>query len=114
MKFTGVTVQLKWLILLVGIFLQRDGYSQAGSAIVLTINNLHQPTANSFEYDLFVTSTGTNLSLRGYSWGLNMTPGIANGGTITHSFICRDSIFNTIPTVSSAYTAVSIIYEEQQ
>ncbi|GBL35736.1 hypothetical protein EMGBS15_13310 [Filimonas sp.] len=80
-------------------------YSQAGSTVLITISNFVQTNANTFEYDVFMTNNGpVNYAISGYSWGLNMTPGIANGGTISHVFLCRDAIFNPIPPVTSAYT----------
>jgi len=78
-------------------------YSQ--TSLLITISNLVQTAPNAFEYDAYVTNTGTtSVALRGYSWGLNLTPNFANGGIVTHTFIDRDSVFNNIPPVSSAVT----------
>ncbi len=55
-----------------------------------------------------VTNTGsTALALRSYSWGLNATPGIINGGTVTHSFLSRDASLAGFGAVSASFTAAT-------
>ena len=62
------------------------------TAVLFNVTNLVQTATNAFRYDVMMTNTGTTaISLRGYSWGLNTATGIANGGTISQTFISRDA-----------------------
>ena len=86
------------LTMLCLLLLSYTGYSQAGTAVQMTFNNLVQTSPSSFEYDVYLTNTGTtDLKLRNYSWGLNPSNGLSNGGTLTHSFISRDASLSAIP-----------------
>ena len=87
-------------------FLSYTSFSQAGWTALITVTNLVQTDANTFEYEVYITNNGpVNYAIAGYSWGMNMTPGIANGGTLQHTYLCRDAIFNPIPAVTAGYTA---------
>jgi len=78
---------------------------KAQTTILTSVMNMVQTSPNSFEYEVYITNTGTTmLELRGYSWGLNLTPGFENGGTVTHTFIERDTLFNNLPSVYPGYT----------
>lgn len=84
------------------------GYSQAGTAVLITVQNAIQTSPTTFTYDVMLTNTGTtSLALRGYACGINHAAGMNNGGTITHTFVSRDAILATIPSVSPGYTAAS-------
>jgi hypothetical protein len=62
------------------------------TAVLFNVTNFVQTAPNAFRYDVMMTNTGTTaISLRGYSWGLNTAIGIANGGTISQTFISRDA-----------------------
>lgn len=64
-------------------FLSYTSFSQAGWTALITVTNLVQTDANTFEYEVYITNNGpVNYAIAGYSWGMNMTPGIANGGTL--------------------------------
>lgn len=83
-------------------------YGQAGTAVSMTIQNMVQLTPSSFEYEVYATNTGTTaLALRSYSWGLNVTPGIINGGTITHSFVSRDASLAGFGAISTIFTSAT-------
>jgi len=87
-----------------------ETHAQAGTAVLITVSNMVQ-SGNTFTYDVYCTNTGTTtLAIRGYSWGLNHTPGLSNGGTISQSFISRDPLLAGLPLVnpsSNGYTASS-------
>ena len=86
------------------ILMSYSGFSQTGTSVLFTVTNMVQTSSNSFQYDVYITNTGTtSLKLRGYSWGLNPSSGLANGGTITHSFISRDASLSTLPVVTASY-----------
>ena len=108
MKIIKLFISLQGFIFFLLVLFSKTGYSQAGSTVHMTFTNLVQTNANTFEYGVMVTNNGPVIYyLRAYSWGLNATPGLANGGTISHTFLCRDAIFNTIPPVVSVFTASS-------
>lgn len=76
-------------------------YSFTTTSMLFTIDSLRQDSANVFSYSIYCTYTGPNpLALRGYSWGLNYTPGLENGGVLSQTFLYRDPVFNNIPPVS--------------
>jgi uncharacterized protein affecting Mg2+/Co2+ transport len=78
------------------------------AAVVMTLQNAVQTAPNVFEYDVMLTNTGTTaLALRGYSWGVNHASGMANGGTITHSYLSREASLSTLPVPTFSYTAAS-------
>ncbi len=102
---TKITRSLKGLIIICLLCFPHVVYS-ATASVLITITNIVQTNANTFEYDVLVTNTASDtIKLRGYSWGLNVTPGLENGGTLTHSFINRDPLFNNLPVVNYTYTA---------
>ena len=73
------------------------GFSQTTS-VLMTFSNLVQTGPSTFEYDVYLTNTGTTgLKLRSYSWGLNPTANLSNGGTLTHSYLSRDASLASIP-----------------
>ncbi|GBL34841.1 serine-rich adhesin for platelets [Filimonas sp.] len=77
-------------------------------SITMTLQNAVQTAPNIFQYDVMLTNTGTTpLALRGYSCGINHAAGMNGGGAITHTYISRDPLLSTIPTVSAGYTAAS-------
>ena len=84
-----------------------SAYSQtAGTAVLMEIKNITQPNDHQIEYEVWLTNTGiTALALRGNSWGINHTPGLGNGGTMTHTFVSRDPSLATIPTPTGSYSA---------
>ena len=79
------------------------------TSVLMTLQNAVQIAPNVFEYDIMLTNTGTTaLALRGYSWGINHATGMANGGTITHSYISRAAVLSTLPIPTFSYTAASL------
>jgi len=82
--------------------------SPNGTAGEISIKNIVQTSPNTFEYEVYFTNTGTtSMALRGYSWGLNLTNGIENGGILTHSFVSRDTIFNALSEVNVSYSTLT-------
>lgn len=80
----------------------------AGTAVCMEVSNLVLTAPNQFTFDVNLRNTGTTtLKLRGYAGGINTTPGFANGGNISVSFLSRDSILNIIPAVTPNYTSTS-------
>lgn len=78
----------------------------AGTAVCMEISNLVLTAPNEFTFDVNLRNTGTTtLELRGYSGGINVTPGFANGGNIVVSFLSRDPILNSIPAVTPNYAS---------
>lgn len=74
------------------------------TTVQLTVKNMVQTSPNTFRYEVWLTNTGnTALLLRGYSFGLNHTTNLANGGTLSHSFISRDAALSTLPNVTPGY-----------
>ena len=106
---TRLSNKIKYGIVLLGLLLTGFiGYSQAGTAVTMTLQNAVQTAPNIFEYDIMFTNTGTTtLALRGYSCGINHAAGLNSTGTITHSFVSRDPALSTIPVVSAGYTAAT-------
>ncbi len=71
--------------------------------VLMSVGNTAQVSPTIFEYDVFLTNTGTTtLALRGYSFGLNLNPTYVNGGTLTHTYVAnsRDVAINTLPAVT--------------
>jgi hypothetical protein len=96
------------LLLLLAVTGSQRANGQAGTSVLITVSNMVQTAPNEFQYDVYCTNVGTTgLAIRGYSWGLNHTPGLENGGTITHTFVSRDASLSTLPSVTSGYTASS-------
>ncbi|MBK7763184.1 MAG: T9SS type A sorting domain-containing protein [Bacteroidetes bacterium] len=80
----------------------------AGTGITIRLQNPVNVASNIFEYDLVLINSGTTtVGLRGYSAGINYTSGMANGGTLSHTFISRGSNLSTLPTVSPGITAAT-------
>ncbi len=80
----------------------------AGTQVTMTMQNFVQLTPSSFQYEVYVTNTGsTTLAIRSYSWGLNATSGIVNGGVITHSFISRDASLSGFGAISPSFTSAT-------
>ncbi|HNB81813.1 MAG TPA: hypothetical protein PLP14_06935, partial [Chitinophagaceae bacterium] len=99
MKTTTIRMLGKGLTALCLLLLSHVGFAQtAGTAVTYTFNNFTETSANSFEYDLWVTNTGTTaLNAKAFSFGLNCT---ANIGTLTHTYVpgSKDPAFNVITT----------------
>jgi uncharacterized delta-60 repeat protein len=81
--------------------------ANSDTTLLFNVTSVVDTAPNEFEYDVYIINTGTtNLALRGYSFGLNLNPALANGGTLTHTYLAnsRDSIFNALPTISASAT----------
>jgi len=93
------------LILLLAI--HRDMMAQTPQ-VTMRLRNPVNISPSVFQYDVVLINTGTApLALRGYSAGINHLAGMANGGTITHTFVSRGANLSTLPAVTAQYTAAS-------
>ncbi len=87
------------------LLLSLTGWTQTTS-LTMTLQQAIQTAPNVLEYDVMLTNTGTTtLALRGYSCGVNFAAGMSNGGTLTHTFVSRDPLLSTLPSVTPGYTA---------
>lgn len=78
-------------------------FNPVGNTLQYTIDHFEQ-SGNYFTYEVHVKNTGSSdIKLRSYAFGLNHNPLLANSGTITHSFMSRDGIFNSLPPVIPSY-----------
>lgn len=76
-------------------------YVFTSTSMLFTIDSFRQDSANVFSYSIYCTYTGPSpIALRGYSWGLNYTNGLENGGVLSQTFLYRDPAFNTIPPLN--------------
>lgn len=81
---------------------------QQAAAVTMTIQNAVQISPNEFEYDVMLTNNSViGLALRGYSCGINHASGMNASGTITHSYVSRDPLLASLPSVSPGYTAAT-------
>ncbi|GBL35469.1 hypothetical protein EMGBS15_10640 [Filimonas sp.] len=78
------------------------------TSLTMTLQHVVQTAPNILEYDVLLTNTGTtSLALRGYSCGINFASGMNGAGTLTHSFVSRDALLSSLPSVTPGYTAAS-------
>lgn len=76
------------------------------TSLLMTMTNVVQLSSSSFEYDVILTNTGTTtIGLKGYTCGINHATGMRGTGNLTHTFISRDPLLATLPSVSPGYTA---------
>ena len=98
----------KWLLLflLTNSMLFANGQTQ----VKMSLANPVQVSDHEFEFDVFIKNTGsTMLGLMSYSFGVDHQPGLANGGTLSYTYIAgsRDTAFAGITGISSAYSATN-------
>lgn len=76
------------------------------TSLLMTMTNMVQLSSSSFEYDVILTNTGTTtIGLKGYTCGINHATGMRGSGNLTHTFISRDPLLASLPSVSPGYTA---------
>ena len=105
MKTTKLRNFAQGLMVLCLLLLSSKSFSQ--TAVLYNVTNFVQTAPNVFRYDVMMTNTGTtDLALRGYSWGLNTATGIANGGTVSQTYISRDASIDAagVPAPSFSVT----------
>ena len=77
----------------------------AGTAVCMEIANIVLTAPNEFTFDVNLRNTGSsNVELRGYAGGINLTPGLENGGVGSATFLSRDASLSSIPVVTVTYS----------
>ncbi len=85
-----------------------NSFSQTGTAVTMTVQNVVQTAPTIFEYDIMLQNTGTTtLALQGYTFGMNHAAGMNGTGTITHAYVSRDVLLAALNPPTPAYTASS-------
>ena len=64
---------------------------------LMTLSNGELINANTYEFDIFVKSRGSDFQLTSYQCAFGFNQNLINGGTLTFSYIPGSSHFSAIP-----------------
>jgi hypothetical protein len=84
------------------------GYASAQYQMIL--ENPSQPNPNTFQFDLYIVSTGANFNLTSYAMQLTANSTIANGGTLNISYAVNSAGISIVPLLTQATVTGGVTY----
>jgi hypothetical protein len=86
-------INLLTMVLLITFFNSSFGQYQ------MSLMNDVQTGPSTYEFDVFIKSTSADFNLTSYILVFTFNPSIANGGTLTFSYIAGSSALSNLPNV---------------